>query len=156
MSNCAECGTALRLSKGAGRKTAYRGAIGYEIPASLEYEVCDNCGAEWMTDAQLDVLSDALEEQRQARIARSAAAESQRGSSRDLYAGAVRCDLTSGAYHFVRALGSLSAEDLVVGDRSLLEARRNVRPLVVRSSSATPSTSRPCFRDLDAETLEGC
>lgn len=71
MSTCGDCGFTLRLSRGAGRFTTYRGQSGYVIPADLEFETCDNCGAEWMTDAQVDRLSDALELQRASRAAGS-------------------------------------------------------------------------------------
>lgn len=67
MEKCAECGSEMILSKGPGRTRNYRGKSGYEIPANLEYPICPNCGAEWMTASQIDVLSESLERQREFR-----------------------------------------------------------------------------------------
>jgi len=68
MSTCHECGFQLRESRGPGRTRDYRGGSGYVVPASLAYLECDHCGAEWMTDQQIHVLSAALEDQRLQRL----------------------------------------------------------------------------------------
>jgi len=57
----------MRISRGPGRTRSYRGEDGYTIPDDLEYPACDGCGARWLTGAQIDRLSDALESQRAAR-----------------------------------------------------------------------------------------
>ncbi len=64
---CPQCGDEMQISTGPGRVRSYRGEGSYVIPADLEYPICRNCGAEWMTADQIDVLSDALEYQRRAR-----------------------------------------------------------------------------------------
>ena len=61
---CGDCGHDMRISSGVGRIRRYRGEGGYVIPAALEFPVCPSCGAEWLTDSQIDALSDALELQR--------------------------------------------------------------------------------------------
>jgi len=64
---CPECGIEMVISKGLLRTRSYRGEPNYLIPASLEFPVCPNCGAEWMTSSQIEILSEALEKQREER-----------------------------------------------------------------------------------------
>lgn len=64
---CADCGGALRMSMGAGRKREYRRGCNYDVPADLSFPVCRECGAEWLTDSQLETLNASLEAQRMAR-----------------------------------------------------------------------------------------
>jgi hypothetical protein len=64
---CPECDGALAMSRGPGRARRYRGADGYEVPADLSFPVCTSCGAEWLTDSQLETLSAAFEDQRERR-----------------------------------------------------------------------------------------
>lgn len=70
MEACAACGSdQIFISKGAHRFRTYRGQPGFLLPVDLEFPACRHCGAEWMNDQQLDVLSDSMELQRIARLA---------------------------------------------------------------------------------------
>lgn len=55
---CAHCGgrTLPRNEK----HYKYRGIL-YELPEGFVYEYCNDCGAEWMTGQQIDVISDIIE-----------------------------------------------------------------------------------------------
>ena len=64
VASCSNCGSPTQTSKGPGRMRTYLGQPGFEIPADLEFEVCESCGAEWLTASQIDQLSDAFEAQR--------------------------------------------------------------------------------------------
>jgi len=61
---CYECGHTLVLMEGPGRLRSYRGESGYEVPADFVIPTCPNCNAEWLSDSDIDVLSQALESQR--------------------------------------------------------------------------------------------
>jgi hypothetical protein len=63
---CGVCGAEMSLSIGPGRFRSYRGNDGFEIPAYLAFNVC-SCGAEWLSDTQVNVLSHAFENERAAR-----------------------------------------------------------------------------------------
>lgn len=58
--DCHVCGAAMTVSAGPGRLREYRGAV-CEIPRWLEFDVCTECGAEWMTGQQIDQMSRAFE-----------------------------------------------------------------------------------------------
>lgn len=62
--NCAECGGQLRLSTGPNREMNYRGESGLIIPENIEFPECPQCGATWMDGQTIDMLSEALEQQR--------------------------------------------------------------------------------------------
>jgi hypothetical protein len=64
MKECPECGADMQWSIGPGRFRRYRREDGYELPAHLGFPTCPACGAEWLTDSQLELLSTALEQQR--------------------------------------------------------------------------------------------
>jgi len=61
---CPECGSDMILSQGPGRMRRYRGESDYEIPSDLEFPICPDCGAQWLTASQNKRLSVALELQR--------------------------------------------------------------------------------------------
>jgi hypothetical protein len=60
---CHFCGGANRGVSGPGRYKSYRG-VRCELPADLEIDTCTSCGREWMSDEQIDIMSDAFERQR--------------------------------------------------------------------------------------------
>ena len=66
---CSECGAVLVLMKGPGRLRSYRGEGGYEVPADFVIPTCLACGAEWLSDSDIEILSQALESQRDQRKA---------------------------------------------------------------------------------------
>lgn len=66
--DCPECGNAMRLSCGPGRLRRYRRDNGFEIPSDMVFRACHHCGAEWMTDTQIDRLSVAFEAERARRL----------------------------------------------------------------------------------------
>jgi len=71
---CGDCGHEMNISSGPNRTRRYRGEDGYVIPAALSFAECANCGAQWLTDPQIDELSASLEGQRlQRMLARTAA-----------------------------------------------------------------------------------
>jgi hypothetical protein len=61
---CHTCGGELQLSQGPGRFKSYRGQAGYEIPANLKFPHCSQCGAEWLTNYQLEILEEHFEKLR--------------------------------------------------------------------------------------------
>lgn len=64
---CPDCGGVLAISSGPNRTRRYRGEDGYVLPDDLLFPACIACGAEWLTDSQLETLSAAFEAQRIAR-----------------------------------------------------------------------------------------
>jgi hypothetical protein len=65
---CPNCGGALAVQTGPGRRMPYRGESGYDVPADIAVPVCTECGADWMDSASVALLGTALEVQRAARI----------------------------------------------------------------------------------------
>lgn len=60
---CGGCGNVLCLKQGLERLRSYRGEPNYQIPEDLVIPTCLKCGAEWLTDLQIDLLSQDLERQ---------------------------------------------------------------------------------------------
>ncbi len=54
--SCSNCGGQLKISLGQGRFRRHRGEEGYEIPASMKFPECLQCGAQWLTNSQLELL----------------------------------------------------------------------------------------------------
>lgn len=60
---CHSCGGRVKAVARPGRHVMYRN-VRCSIPASFFIRTCVKCGAEWMSEWEIDELSEVLEEQR--------------------------------------------------------------------------------------------